>query len=212
MAGHGEGGSRERKAMSGSSEVQQAKLQLRQLLRSEDARHGAEERKEQSQRITDRLMTQEVWKRAQFVLAYAPMPSEPDISPLFQASLCAGKRLAFPRSLGLDAGYEAAEVKDCRVELLPGKFGILEPIELCPVAPRNQLDLVLIPGLGFDQALGRLGRGRGYYDRLLMGLKGQFCGVAFDWQVTVALPLEPHDIPVDLLVTPSRWLERARVQ
>jgi len=65
---------------------------------------------------------------------------------------------------------------------------------------------ILVPGVGFSPSGGRLGRGRGYYDRMLADLPGVRCGVAFDLQVISELPLEPHDARLDHLVTPSLCL------
>jgi 5-formyltetrahydrofolate cyclo-ligase len=67
--------------------------------------------------------------------------------------------------------------------------------------------LILVPGVAFDLRGGRLGRGRGYYDRLLSGLQGYRCGVAFDEQIVDRVPLEPHDASLNCILTPSRWVE-----
>jgi 5-formyltetrahydrofolate cyclo-ligase len=68
--------------------------------------------------------------------------------------------------------------------------------------------LILVPGVAFDLHGGRLGRGKGYYDRLLKELRGTTCGVAFDQQVVEAIPVEPHDVRLDHVLTPTRWIER----
>jgi 5-formyltetrahydrofolate cyclo-ligase len=52
----------------------------------------------------------------------------------------------------------------------------------------------------------RLGRGKGYYDRLLAAVRGAKCGVAFDQQVVSEIPVEPHDILMNFTLTPTRWL------
>jgi len=64
-----------------------------------------------------------------------------------------------------------------------------------------------VPGLGFDLSGHRLGRGRGYYDRLLAGIAGVKCGVAFDPQVVAQIPAERHDVNMNFILTPTRWLE-----
>jgi 5-formyltetrahydrofolate cyclo-ligase len=63
----------------------------------------------------------------------------------------------------------------------------------------------MVPGIGFSLNGCRLGRGKGYFDRLLSGVSGWKCGVAFDWQVTVEIPAEEHDIRLNSIVTPTRW-------
>jgi 5-formyltetrahydrofolate cyclo-ligase len=97
------------------------------------------------------------------------------------------------------------------VEQVPvGAFGIREPDRGCPGMPLNQLDLILVPGLAFGPGGRRLGRGKGFYDRLLMGISGLKCGVAYDEQIRPHIPLEAHDILVDCVVTPEKWLDYRR--
>jgi 5-formyltetrahydrofolate cyclo-ligase len=67
--------------------------------------------------------------------------------------------------------------------------------------------LALVPGVAFDVRGGRLGRGRGFYDRLLAGVSGAKCGVAFDEQIVDAVPAGPLDIRLNCILTPTRWIE-----
>ena len=90
-------------------------------------------------------------------------------------------------------------------DLSPGRFNVLEPKAGCPSVPLNQLDLVFVPGVAFDFNGRRLGRGKGFYDRLLAEVRGYKCGVAFEVQVIAAVPEEPHDVRVDSILTPARW-------
>jgi 5-formyltetrahydrofolate cyclo-ligase len=71
----------------------------------------------------------------------------------------------------------------------------------------KRLDLVLVPGLAFDRHGRRLGRGRGYYDRLLAEVPGTSCGVAFDEQLVASDPVGPLDVPLNCILTPSHWIE-----
>jgi len=68
-----------------------------------------------------------------------------------------------------------------------------------------RLDLALVPGVAFDLNGHRLGRGKGYYDRLLAMLTGPACGVAFDQQIVSQVPNEPHDVRLSCILTPTRW-------
>ena len=77
----------------------------------------------------------------------------------------------------------------------------------CPVVALPELDFVLVPGLAFDRTGQRLGRGKGFFDRMLSQVKGVTCGVTFDWQIVDQVPVEPHDIALDCLVTPTQWLD-----
>ena len=102
--------------------------------------------------------------------------------------------------------YEAAVVREVARDLIAGRFGLLEPAPDCPNLPLKQLDLLLVPGIGFDALGRRLGRGKGYYDQLLSHTPAKKCGIAFDWQVVDELPTEPHDAPMNHLATPTRWI------
>ena len=91
--------------------------------------------------------------------------------------------------------------------LIPGKFGILEPIETMRIAYKN-IDLVLVPGIAFDLDGHRIGYGFGYYDKFLKKVpKAVKIGLAFDFQVVDIIPRETHDVPVDLIVTDERVVE-----
>jgi 5-formyltetrahydrofolate cyclo-ligase len=123
---------------------------------------------------------------------------------LFQVAWRAAKTLVLPQSNPATGSYAAAVVRD-RESLRVGRFGVLEPAAGCPVLPLNQLDLVLVPGVAFDLSGGRLGRGMGFYDRLLAEVRGHKCGVAYDLQIVPSVPVERHDVRVDSILTPTRW-------
>jgi 5-formyltetrahydrofolate cyclo-ligase len=164
-------------------------------------------REEASTRARDLLRQQAAWQRAQAILFYAPTKEELDLAPLLEEALRAGKAVALPGYFSETGTYQAVEISDYQANCAPGKFGILEPRGYCRAVPLKRLDLVLAPGLGFDVSGRRLGRGQGYYDRLLAGIAGAKCGVAFDEQVVGQLPAREHDISMNFILTPTRWLE-----
>jgi 5-formyltetrahydrofolate cyclo-ligase len=86
-----------------------------------------------------------------------------------------------------------------------GDYGIREPAKGVPV-PLPDIDLVVVPGLGFDEAGNRIGRGRGFYDRFLAhrGWHGVASGLAIEDQVVDEVPMHEHDTPVDMLVTDAK--------
>lgn len=185
------------------------KERLRRELKARALEHSTEDRQPASSALCQRLLSSPVWRAATSVLAFYPMRSEPDLRPVLEAALREGKRLSLPQFVRADDRYHPVLVTELGRDLIPGVLGIPEPRLECPPVSINHLDLVLVPGLGFDLGFGRIGRGRGYYDRLLAGLSGgKKCGVAFDWQIVSAVPMQAHDVPVDFLVTPTRWLSR----
>jgi 5-formyltetrahydrofolate cyclo-ligase len=185
----------------------EAKQSLREQVRTALRQILASDRATASAQACALLQAQARWRAAESILFFAPLPEELDVWPLLAEALAAGKRVALPRFVAADQGYEACQVLDPATDLELGKFGIREPRSQCARFPSDRLDLILVPGVAFDLQGGRLGRGRGYYDQLLAGLHGTKCGVAFDQQVVHEIPLDTHDVRLDCILTPSRWLE-----
>ena len=192
------------------SEVREAKARLRRELRSRLRAVPADVLAAAAGRMIARLVDRPEWSAARTVMLFAPMPEEPDVWPLADRVLKEGRMLALPRFDVARGEYQAAVVRNLAREVIRGSFGIREPASECPVWPVNELDFVLVPGLSFDARGRRLGRGKGYYDRLLGSVGGTACGVAMDWQVLPDIPVEPHDRGVDCILTPSRWLVMPR--
>ena len=183
-----------------------AKPTLRARLRAELKAHSSASAASASAALCVRLRASPVWQTARAVLLFFPLPSEPDISPLLDEALASGKLLALPRFNATTNAYEPVQVRDLARDLVTGPFGVREPTADCPLVTMNRLDLALVPGLAFDARGDRLGRGKGHYDRLLAGFPGRTVGVTFDFQVVAQVPVEPNDIVLDAVVTPTRWL------
>jgi 5-formyltetrahydrofolate cyclo-ligase len=180
---------------------------LRASLREARSQFTPEERLQASADMRARLISSALWQSARSVLLFAPLADEPDLWPLLEGALTAGKQTCLPRFSPPAGCYEPAQVRSLECVLHIGQFGIREPAAHCPAIPVNQLDLALAPGVAFDAGGHRLGRGRGYYDRLLEPFAGVAAGVAFDWQILERVPVEPHDRRLDVIVTPTRWLD-----
>ena len=181
-----------------------SKAAVRQQIQQAIAAISSVERVSRSSELCKLLREQIVWRGATLIFGFSPLPNEPDITPLLNEALAANKRVALPRYDAGERSYSARGVSDLG-QLTVGGFGVLEPGAGCPLIPLNQLDFILVPGVGFDLAGRRLGRGKGFYDRLLAEVRGHKCGVAFDAQIVARVPEEPHDIRVDSIVTPTRW-------
>ena len=143
------------------------------------------------------------WTAARRILLFSPLADEPAIGEL----LTGDRTTCLPRYVVEGDRYEAAIIADPERDLTAGKFGILEPGPACPALPLNQLDLVLVPGVAFAPCGARLGRGRGFYDRILKSASGMKIGVAFDEQIVESIPSESHDERVDGIITSTRWIQ-----
>jgi len=135
------------------------------------------------------------------------MSNEVDVWPLLEEALNTGKTAALPRFDSADQSYVACRVQNLRSEIVTGEFGIREPAAKCAEIPLSKFDLVLVPGVAFDLRGYRLGRGRGFYDRLLAEVRGAKCGVAFDKQIASDVPAGMLDVQVNFILTATRCVK-----
>ena len=189
-----------------SRQVFLEKAALRRQISQALARVGVAQLKAASHRLCEQLRRQDVWQKARYVLLFAPLPDELDLWPMLGEALESGKVLGLPQYVPAQRSYTAAQVSDLERDLTVGHFGIREPRSSARIFPLNRLDLALVPGVAFGMNGQRLGRGKGYFDKLLAGTTGIKCGVAWDFQVRDAIPAESHDVCLDCILTPTRWL------
>jgi 5-formyltetrahydrofolate cyclo-ligase len=182
-----------------------AKSALRAQVRTELAKLSAAQRTAASGEACALLEKQTLWREAKTILFFAPLPDEPDTWPLLTDALKAGKTALLPKFEPEHNHYVAYHITNVTHDLQAGRFGVREPRDTCVKFPLNRLDLILVPGIAFDLNGRRLGRGKGFYDRLLAALRGPACGVAFDQQIVNEIPVEPHDIRLSCILTPTRW-------
>ena len=160
-----------------------------------------EERILASVAVCRRLRARVEWGASGTVLLYAPLEDELDLLPLMSDE----KRFCFPRYQA-GRGYCAAYAR-LPEALVPGNFGIVEPPVEAVEIPACEVDFVVVPGVAFGMDCHRLGRGRGFYDRWLTELAGNKIGVGFDHQLIESVPCEEHDVQLDGVATPLRWVE-----
>lgn len=167
------------------------------------------ERRVRSRQIAERLWTRRAFVEAERVLFYAAREGEVETLPLLTRWLAEGRRAIFPRVEGGE--MVLMEVRDL-ADLSPGYRRVLEPRRGGGrVIPLAEVEVALVPGLAFDLEGNRLGQGGGHYDRVLARLSPSTLtiGLAFDFQVLGRLPVEVHDVPVDLIVTETRVIGAA---
>ncbi len=174
-----------------------------------------------SQRLVDHLLREPRLSGAGTIMAFAPMPDEPDLMPALGAWLGRGVRIALPR---IDWTHNTIAPVLVQVlappELVETAFGILEPGPGAWIVERAEIDVVLVPGLAFGPdplppgpggpgGFPRLGKGKGFYDRFLAGpaMRALTLGIALNEQLVHDVPMTPSDVPVMGLATPDavRW-------
>lgn len=158
-----------------------------------------EQRHDLSRDAQRNLVLSSVFSEATCIALYSPVRGEVETESLFAAARESQKRVCYPRVKG--ERMQFVEVDDLAA-LSRGTFGLLEPHGTSIVSPAG-LDLMVVPGLAFDRTGHRLGYGKGFYDRELhsVGFSGVLVGFCFNFQLLDRLPAEPHDVPVDCLVT-----------
>ncbi|MBO2517601.1 MAG: 5-formyltetrahydrofolate cyclo-ligase [Clostridiales bacterium] len=133
------------------------------------------------------------------VFCYVSTAREPDTRRLIRALCGAGKRVCVPRCL--DGGRMEAVLITGERDLIPGRFGIPEPLPGLPVIPPEKVCVCVIPCLSAGADGVRLGHGGGYYDRWLAACPGRKICLCFEALRREGLPTGEHDISVDALVT-----------
>lgn len=176
------------------------KKELRRYIRDQKKQHSVAELSVMSCQICESIKIDGVWRAAGVVLLYYALPDEVDTKILLDSAVFMGKTVLLPVVVGDSLELRVYEGLD---SLSQGAFGILEPTGMIyPQSDYDKIDLAIIPGMAFDVYGNRLGRGKGYYDRLLPNLSNTYkVGVCFPFQKLDCIPSEPHDIKVNEVVS-----------
>lgn len=184
-----------------------SKTQTRQALLARLLGLAKEEIKKRSTDIEKILMSLPIYKEARLIMAYVPLKGEVDLLGMLRNAK-GNKRICFPVMNLKDNSLQVFEVDDLDGQLVRGPYGVMEPdVNVCKKVRLQEIDLILVPGIGFDKSKNRLGRGAGFYDRFLKNndLSAKKIGVAFDFQLLDSLPCDPVlDEKVDMVVSESR--------
>ena len=152
--------------------------------------------------VAGKVLKLEEFIRASSVGCYMALPHEVQMYRVIETCWAQGKRVGVPvyernrKEYGF-AWYQQGDATGFGPEKIP------QPLTIRPMAV-SELDFVVVPAVAFDPEGRRLGHGGGYYDRLLKEYPGFKVGVAFEFQMVEAVPLESHDVGVDLVITEKR--------
>lgn len=184
--------------------ILEQKKALRAEMRETLKRMSDESRLEQSAAACASAVRLSAFQNARTVLLYRALPAECDPAAIARAAALANKRVAYPvceddRSLRL-------YVPEGESAFIRSGYGILEPDKArSREISADELDLIVVPGLAFDRAGHRLGRGAGYYDRLLNRTSAFKLGFGFREQLAQSVPTEPFDVKLDCVIL-DRWI------
>ena len=175
---------------------------------------------QKSRKIFEKIINHTFYEKAEFIFSYMSFRNEVDTLWFHKQVFKDGKTLLLPKVLSKER-MEFYKISDL-IHLKKSFMGIMEPDDSCEVYKHRKRscdrykenDLMLLPGLAYDRAFGRLGYGGGYYDRYLERNECGIirCGVAFECQLMDKIPQMPYDMCMDVIVTDEKWIERVNVR
>lgn len=176
---------------------------MRSAARARVAALGEEERRAAGEEIARRVWTLPEVADARVMLLYASMGREVPTDAIAAEAARRGITLTYPRCLRETRAMVLHRVGGYEELQSGGAFGIREPDPACPLVTIEEIDVALVPGLGWDRRGTRLGRGAGYYDRLFLNpaWRGFRCGLYFAAQEFDRLAANRFDAPLDAVVT-----------
>jgi 5-formyltetrahydrofolate cyclo-ligase len=178
------------------------KDQLTKQFLKERQKLSTEEITSSSELLWRMVQALDFFREARRIMMYIPIRGELDFTPYFEELYRNGIELSIPVLDEEDEELMAALWTPEEV-LVPKKYNIMEP-EMPKFVDLQHLEVVIIPGVAFDQNGGRLGFGKGYYDRFLKTCHALRVGMAYDFQVLPEVPTNELDVPMDYIITPTR--------
>lgn len=173
------------------------KTELRRAIRSNIRSLSVKERTEAARLIIDQIEHDERFRAARTIAAFMPLGDEPPLREAVER-WAQTKRVVVPKVEG-----EVMRFYDFRSEQMEsGAFGIDEP-QASEICLATEIEVMIVPAVGFTRSGARMGRGRGYYDRYLGAPEAAHIykiGTCFACQIVDALPTEPHDVAMDRVV------------
>lgn len=178
-------------------ELYKVKQALREEIASLKRSYTKDTLLEFSAKIMKRLEETDLFRQASCIALYHALPGEVQTAGLIE-KWYREKKLLLPLVKGEDLQLLLYAGKE---SLQTGAFGILEPKEDCETVPESEIDLIIVPGVAFDRQCNRLGRGKGFYDRLLSTLDIPKIGICYDFQLKDQIPVEPFDRKMNCVIT-----------
>jgi len=163
---------------------------------------------EKSSRIKKRIFEMDLFRDAQTILFYVSYGNEVYTHDMIKESISLGKTVVVPKSVTKNNALILSRLTDWN-NLEVGAYNILEPKqESIKEADIESIDLIIIPGVVFDESGNRIGHGKGYYDRLLNDSRNiPSVGLAFEFQIVENIKSEQHDEKIDIIITEDRIIK-----
>ncbi|MCD7963220.1 MAG: 5-formyltetrahydrofolate cyclo-ligase [Rikenellaceae bacterium] len=170
------------------------KQEIRQLIKERKKLLSETDSLKESSLVTDMIERNEAFKNAGTVLVYWSLPDEVRTVD-FIKKWCGSKRMCLPVMHGQTLLMKQY-IHGCVI--ITADYGISEPDG--PIVDPSEIDFAVVPGVAFDNNGNRLGRGKGFYDRLLNDIHGVKAGICYGFQMVDEIPVELHDIKMDIVI------------
>jgi len=154
---------------------------------------------EKSNNVIQNLIQLEDFRRANRILFYLSFDNEVETKTLVRELLEKKEKTIIITKIENSKDLALHKISSYE-DLQPGPYGILEPAIGSPVRLED-VDLIIVPGIAFDNDGNRVGYGKGYYDELLKTSRAKNVALAYDFQIVPAIPAKEHDIPMDIIIT-----------
>jgi 5-formyltetrahydrofolate cyclo-ligase len=187
-------------------EVKMTKAELRKQILEIRKNVTKKEHDELSKVIFDKVVAFPEFEDSQNIFIFVAYNNEVDTKLLIKYALATGKTVAVPCIKG-EGHMIAVEIRSWD-SLKKNAYGILEPIDETNQVAKASIDLAIIPGSVFDCNMDRIGYGKGYYDNFLNNTNIRKIALAYDFQIVDKVPAEEHDIKMDVIVTPTRIIQK----
>lgn len=180
----------------------QMKVKLREQFKARRDSLSATTKRRLDEQIIQSLLKTAVFQRVEKIAVYYSFGSEINLKPLFELPL--GKTFYLPAVEKKELQFRLFVPK--QTKLISGPYGIKQPSTASTAATRQEIELIIVPGLAFDEKLNRLGYGGGYYDRYLAKTTAFKLALAYSFLVVKQLPTSDHDIKMDAIITEKEVL------
>lgn len=179
------------------------KKEIRRAINKQRRALSEPEKNSAAAQVYEKLEQTDSFQSAKRILFYYALPDELPTKD-FLEQWCGRKEFYLPRVNGVELDILPYD----KTKLESGAYSIEEPIGDDLLNPQ-ELDLIIVPAVAFDHNANRLGRGKGFYDRLLSTTEAVKIGVGYDFQIIEDIPVESHDIPMDIVITPNYIIKSA---
>ncbi len=187
--------------------IQEKKIEIRHEIGKAIDAFKPNEINKKTKKIEDRLFGFANFLEAKISLLYLNASYEVNTQKIIKKCIKYNKVVVLPAFSEEKRKMTLMKIDRMGTELIPGPRGVPEPDpNRCKTVPIESIDIAIIPGIAFDEKGGRIGTGRGYYDKLIpnLSITTRKVALAFECQILPQIPMESHDKHVDIIITEDR--------